>query len=241
MKIRNRKVINLLGYLAAWGVRGLLGSVRFRQRFLGPDVCPTSPGQAGQFIYAFWHEYQLVPAFHFARPNTAVLVSQSADGQLIAEACRHLGFGLVRGSTSRGGTEALRELLRAARQGRNLAITPDGPRGPRRQLQPGAIYLAARSGLPIVPFGIGVRNAWRALGWDRFALPWPLTSATCVWGRPIEVPSSASRENLEEYRRQVELALGEVTSLAEQWAETGNYPEAEGKAGGEEERVSGAA
>jgi lysophospholipid acyltransferase (LPLAT)-like uncharacterized protein len=231
MKIRNRKVIRILGLLASWLVRGWVGTVRFRQRTLGPEVNPFTPGLAGRYIYLFWHEFMLVPAYHFRRPDIHVLISQHADGQLIAEACRHLGFHLVRGSTNRGGSEALRQLLRLSRSS-HLAITPDGPRGPRRQVQPGVIYLAARTGLPIVPFGAGVRAAWRAKSWDRFAVPRPFTLATCVWGEPIFVPREAARERQEEYRLLVQQAMDRATSLAEIWAQTGTYPKAAGEAGG---------
>src|SRR5262245_46347415 len=117
MKLRHPRVISAAAFLIAGAVRGLIGTMPFQQRWLGPDVRPTTPGQTGQFIYVFWHEYLLIPAYHFARPDIAVLISQHADGQLIAEACQRLGFTLVRGSSNQGGTEALRELLRTAKAG----------------------------------------------------------------------------------------------------------------------------
>src|SRR5262249_50698840 len=134
--------------------------------------------------------------------------------------CRRLGFGLVRGSTTRGGVEAVRELLRIGRES-HVAITPDGPRGPRRRVQAGVVYLAARMGLPILPMGIGYDRPWRAKSWDRFAFPRPWSRARCITGTPIQVPAEAGREELEAFRLQVEQALESVSQAAESWAETG--------------------
>jgi hypothetical protein len=97
----------------------------------------------------------------------------------------------------------------------HLAITPDGPRGPRRRIQPGSIYLAARTGLPIVPFGIALDRPWRMRSWDRFALPRPWSKAACVTGQPIQVPENLDKDGLEKYRLLVENQLNELTAAAE--------------------------
>jgi lysophospholipid acyltransferase (LPLAT)-like uncharacterized protein len=224
MKIRNRWLIWMLGFVGAWMVRLWIGTLRYRFRSLGPEVRPTQPGLCERYIYAFWHENLLLPACHYGRPNVRVLISQHADGQLIAEICRHLGFGLVRGSTTRGGVEAVREMLHAGPDC-HLAITPDGPRGPRRQAQSGLVYLAAWTGMPIVPAGIGYHRPWRARSWDRFAVPRPWTRATCVIAEPVVVPANADREELERYRVRVEEAMRWATEAAEHWAETGKWEE----------------
>jgi len=217
MKIRHPGLIKALGFMIAWLIRLWMATLRYRCRFLGQRVAPDHGGLRGRYIYAFWHENMLLPAYQYGRPDIAVLVSRHADGQLIAEICRHLRFRLVRGSTTRGGIEAVRQMLRIG--GRNhLAITPDGPRGPRRQVQLGLVYLAARTGLPIVATGFGFQRAWRFKSWDRFALPKPWTLTTCVMARPIPIPSDAGRHQLEHYRGQVEQELHRVTQTAEQWA-----------------------
>jgi lysophospholipid acyltransferase (LPLAT)-like uncharacterized protein len=214
MKIRNPLLIKLLGFVVAWLVRLWIASVRYRYRPLGPNFDPNQPGFHGRYLYAFWHENLLIPAYHYGRPNIWVLVSQHADGEVIAEACRHLRFRLVRGSTTRGGIEAVRQMVRRGRTA-HLAITPDGPRGPRRRVQPGLIYLAARTGLPIVPFGIAFSGAWRMRSWDRFALPHPFSEAVCVTTEPIRVPDGADKDGLEGYRLLVEQALERATAEAE--------------------------
>ncbi|HEV3257471.1 MAG TPA: lysophospholipid acyltransferase family protein [Gemmataceae bacterium] len=217
MKIRHPGLIKALGFIAAWLIRLWMGTLRYRCRFLGQAVAPDHDGLRGRYIYAFWHENLLLPAYRYGRPDIAVLVSQHADGQLIAEICRHLRFRLVRGSTTRGSREALRQLLRLGGSS-HLAITPDGPRGPRRQLQPGLVYLAARTGLPIVATGFGFQRPWRVKSWDRFALPRPWTLATCVMAAPISIPPDVDKDQLEAYCKRVEQQLLLVTQTAERWA-----------------------
>ena len=169
-----------------------------------------------RFIYAFWHESLLAPTK--MRTAVKVLVSQSADGELISQACHHMGIGTIRGSSSRGGAQGLLGLLRDCLDS-HLAITPDGPRGPRRKLQPGVIFVASHTGVAIVPVGVGYTHAWRAGSWDRFALPCPGSVMTGVIGSPIVIPPQVSDEDLQRHRRQVEEAMLNVTAAAEGWAE----------------------
>src|SRR5262245_36675985 len=150
MKLRHPALIRAASLAGAWALRGLLGTVRFHYEPLADNFDPRRPGLKGRYIYAFWHEGILLPAYQYARRDIRVLISQHADGQLIAEICHRLGFRTVRGSSTRGGAEAVREMLRAG-GGCHLALTPDGPRGPRREVQPGVAYLAARTGMPVVP------------------------------------------------------------------------------------------
>src|SRR5437764_5478012 len=125
MKIRSPWLIKLAGFAAGWAVRLWVGTLRYRYRPLGPDLDPTRPGFRGRYIYVFWHENILLPAYQYGRRDIRVLISQHADGRLIAEAARHLGFRVVAGSTTRGGVEAVRRMLRLSRTS-HLALTPDG-------------------------------------------------------------------------------------------------------------------
>ena len=132
---------------------------------------------------------------------------------------RHLGWSVVRGSTSRGGTGALLRLLRDDR--RHINLTPDGPRGPRRKMAAGAIYLASRLALPVVCVGYGYERPWRGRCWDRFAFPRPFSRGRAVFGPPLRVPPDLARDNLDIYRGWFERLLNRLTDEAETWAADG--------------------
>src|SRR6516162_3376308 len=137
IKLRNPWLIKAVSFVGTTVARLWMGTLEFRIRHLGPDaVNPHHIGTGERFIYALWHENMLLPAFQFARRDIHVLISQHADAQLFAELLRYLRVPLIRGSTHRGGIEAVRQILRRPGH-KHLTITPDGPRGPRRQLQPG--------------------------------------------------------------------------------------------------------
>lgn len=221
MKIRHPWLIRTASFLASLTVRALIGTLRFRYQSFGPNLEPHRV--VGHYIYAFWHENLLLPAYHYGLPNCHVLISQHADGEFITQVAQRLGLSVVRGSSTRGGVQALRQCMRAAENG-HLVVTPDGPRGPRRQVHDGLIYLAARTGLPIVPAGVGYCRPWRANSWDRLAIPRPGSRARCVTGTPIAVPADVEREQLASYRQRVQTALLDVGAIAERWAETGVWP-----------------
>ena len=221
MKIRHPWLIKALGFAGAWVVRLWITTLRYRHYAIGTSALPYRPHLRDRYIYAFWHENILLPAYYCGRPDVSVLISQHADGELIAQVCQRLGFRVIRGSTTCGSIEALRQMVRAARRGDHLALTPDGPRGPRRQVQAGVIYLAAKSGLPIIPSGVGFQNPWRLRSWDQFVLPRPWCCATIVTANPIRIPSELDAELLEHYRQLVEETLRSLTKTAEQWAEQG--------------------
>jgi len=214
LKIRSPWLIRTLALLAAWLIRGWMATVRVRFVFLDGRHHPHDP-RLERLIYAFWHEDVLFAATLKARIH--VLISSHGDGELIARIAGHLGRGSVRGSTTRGGMRALREMMRVGRR-THLGVTPDGPQGPRRRVQMGTIFLAAQTGLPIVPFGVGYTRAWRAPSWDRFAVPWPGSRITMVTGPEVRVPRSLDRPHLEQYRRLVEERLNHVSEIAARYS-----------------------
>ena len=226
MKIRNPKTIRILSWLSARLLYAWIGTIRQQVKCLGPNLFPDAGGKSQRCIYAFWHETMLLPVRHFARSDIHVLISTHADGQLITEICHELGFHTVRGSSTRGGSEALRQMLRISREA-HIAITPDGPRGPRRVIQPGAIFLASRTGLPIAPVGIAFSRAWRANSWDRFAVPRPFSRGRFVMAEPVYVPRLSGEKESEAYRMLVQKRLLHATAIAEQWARTGRYTPAD--------------
>jgi lysophospholipid acyltransferase (LPLAT)-like uncharacterized protein len=219
MRIRRRWLIKTLGFVGAWVIRLWIATLRYRYHPIGPHTIPP-PKLGARYIYAFWHENMLLPAYHCGNPHVWVLVSRHSDGELIAAVCRSLGFRLIRGSTTRGSIEAVRQMVRAG-QTAHLALTPDGPRGPRRQVQAGVIYLAAKTGLAIIAGGIGYQDPWRLRSWDRFVLPKPWRRATVVTSAPIRIPPDLDKASVEHYRQLLEDTLRTVNLAAEHWAEQG--------------------
>ncbi len=223
MKIRHRRVIAAAGWLGTRLVNALSGTLRFDFSSVGTfPVDPVSAPRDRRFIYALWHENFLIPIIRFGEPSVAALVSRHADGQLLGSLIRATGMDIVHGSTSRGGVAAVRQVLRDGASYRHLAVTPDGPRGPRRQVQPGAVYLASRTGMQIVPVGVGHRNPWRVNSWDSFAIPRPFSRVRCLFGEPFLVPSDPSPDALEPFRYRLQMELDRLSIAAEGWADTGN-------------------
>ena len=217
--------IKLGGWVASQGIRAWMSSLRYRAFYSDNSVDPRFSSTQPR-IYVFWHEYILIPLYLRGDCNLAMLLSRHKDADILERVAYHMGFDCVRGSTNRGATAALLELSRRGRH-MNLTITPDGPRGPRRQLAIGPIYLASRLGLPIVPLGFGLDRPWRAKSWDRFAVPRPFSQVRGVVGQEIPIPSDLTREQLEYHRQMVEQVLTELTIDAEQWAAGGANREGE--------------
>ena len=220
MKIRSDFLNRVAGLAGATLIRGWMSTLDYRVAYADPTVDPVHPDYSGQKIYVFWHEYILFPIALRGHCNLAMLLSRHADAEILSHAARHLGFACVRGSSNRGGAAALRELCEKSRT-MNLTITPDGPRGPRRVLAQGPIYLASKLGMPLVAMGFGYDRPWRVKSWDRFAIPKPFSRARAVVGPATTIPPDLDRDGLELHRLRVEAALNRLTSEAEAWAEQG--------------------
>jgi hypothetical protein len=141
-----------------------------------------------RFIYAFWHQRQVYFTWAHRGAGAAVLVSRSKDGEMIAETMRLSDIGAVRGSSSRGGASAVRQLMDVMNSGLDIGLTPDGPKGPAREVKDGVVYLAQKLGAPIVPITNALSNKIEfKKSWDRFQVPLPFGRAVVVYGEPIEV------------------------------------------------------
>jgi len=215
-----------LDYPWLYKLGGLLGSATIpmwmrtldcRAVFYDREVDPGWPGCRTPKIYVSWHEYILSPLFLRGHCNIALLLSQHRDAEMLTHAARLMGFDCIRGSTNRGGVAAIRKLLRKGR-GMHMAITPDGPRGPRRRLAAGSIYMASKLGLPLVAVGYGYDRPWRARSWDRFAVPRPGSRARCVLSPEIHIPHDLDRHGMEHFRVKVEQVLNRLSHEAETWA-----------------------
>ncbi|MBN2218418.1 MAG: lysophospholipid acyltransferase family protein [Pirellulales bacterium] len=221
MKIRSPLFFKLSGLLTTTAVRRWMSTLDYKIAYYDRAVDPVFPECQGRKIYLFWHEYILCPLYLRQHCNIAMLLSRHQDAEVLSYAARLMGFAFVRGSTNRGGVSALREMFRASRH-MHLTITPDGPRGPRRRLAPGPIYLASRLDVPLVVMGFGYDRPWRFhRAWDQFALPRPFSRARVIPSGEIHVPANLDREGIEHYRRKVEYLLNQLTLEAEAWAASG--------------------
>lgn len=168
--------------------------------------------QGTPVVFVFWHG-QLLPLVHVHRnEGIVVLVSEHADGEYIAQVIERHGFGTVRGSSTRGGSKGLRALVREARAGRDLALTPDGPQGPRGRFKPGALLAAQLTGLPVVPLAVGASGGWRFRSWDGFLVPKPFSTIRVEYLPPRFVPRGAGRSEVESLARELGGELDVLTA-----------------------------
>jgi lysophospholipid acyltransferase (LPLAT)-like uncharacterized protein len=214
-----RFLTGLSGLVTSEVIRAWMSTLDYRAAFYDQSVDPIH-GVNGPRIYIFWHENILIPLYLRGHCHLAMLLSQHNDADILARIAYHMGFDCVRGSTYHGAARAIWELSeRSHRQ--HLTITPDGPRGPRRKLAQGPIYLASRLQLPLVVMGFGYDRPWRANSWDKFAIPRPFSRARAVVGPPLRLPPNLNRADLENCRKRVERLLNCLTSEAEAWAASG--------------------
>jgi lysophospholipid acyltransferase (LPLAT)-like uncharacterized protein len=195
-------------------IRGLIGSCRvtLQNAHLLEQALRGEP-----FIGTVWHEDLVFLANVFRGTGFVVLVSRSRDGEIGTRIAQGLGLRTVRGSSSRGGEEALQAIVDLARDGATVAFIADGPRGPRRELKLGAVMAAKLSGRPIVPIACSMRRAIRLNSWDRMRIPLPFTHLVARAGDPIHVPADASRADCERIRGEVQaemLKLEEITAAS---------------------------
>jgi lysophospholipid acyltransferase (LPLAT)-like uncharacterized protein len=215
MKIRNRKLIRALAHALAWALRGLFRFVRLHLRSELKGIDPYDDAGDQRFLYSLWHD--AIIGILFCRPHQrmAGLVSLHADGAWVADAMEIFGVRPIRGSSGRRGAGAVREMLDAARE-LHITITTDGPRGPRRQVKDGIIYLASHSGRAIVPAAFVADRAWRPRGsWTDMLIPKPWSHAWMVGIRPIHVPPGLRPDELEPYRRLLQLEMDALHAFCE--------------------------
>jgi lysophospholipid acyltransferase (LPLAT)-like uncharacterized protein len=202
-------LISRVGYPV---VAALASTYRWRQDGLAHLDAVKRSGR--QPIMAFWHGRILPSTYFFRRRGIVVITSENFDGEWIAGIIERFGYGTARGSTSRGAVKALVQLKRDMAAGRPAAFTLDGPRGPAKVAQPGAIWLAKATGNPVVPFHIEASRHWTLRSWDRTQIPKPFADVAIAIGQPIEVPPDADEAALEQSRLALEAALKTLEARA---------------------------
>jgi lysophospholipid acyltransferase (LPLAT)-like uncharacterized protein len=202
-----------IGRLGAWFLRALGATWRVSRSGADPLAAP----EATPLVLAIWHGGLLPAAFCWRDRRIAVAVSRSRDGDRIDAVLARLGFAAsARGSSSRGATALLRELIRRTRGGEPVAVLLDGPRGPAGVAKPGAVALARATGARLVPIGIAAAPAVRFGSWDRTVLPLPFARVRIAFGAPVAVPRDASAAALEAARGALEAELHRLDAAAAQ-------------------------
>ena len=167
-----------------------------------------------QPIMAFWHGRILPATYYFRRRGIVVITSENFDGEWIAGIIERFGYGTARGSTSRGGRKALLQLRRDMATGKPAAFTIDGPRGPARIAQPGAVWLAKATGNPVIPFHMEATRHWTVNSWDRTLIPKPFATVSVAIGEPFDVPPHAGEDDIEVARKNLEERLARLEERA---------------------------
>jgi lysophospholipid acyltransferase (LPLAT)-like uncharacterized protein len=160
-----------------------------------------------QPVMAFWHGRILPAAYYFRGRGIVVITSENFDGEWIAGIIERFGYGTARGSSSRGGRKALLQLTRDLRRGRPAGFTVDGPRGPARVVQPGAVWLAKATGNPVLPFHVEASRHWTLSSWDRTQIPKPFATVAIAMGEPLEVAQDVDAGGIESARQRLEERL----------------------------------
>jgi lysophospholipid acyltransferase (LPLAT)-like uncharacterized protein len=189
-----------------------LMSLTVRVRLIDPSgVVASQRAQGGPVLWLTWHQHILscvLYQWQWLYPRiTGVLTSASQDGDLLADVCGRFGMIAARGSSSRKQTQALRESLQVLRQGRNLCITPDGPRGPRHEIKPGILHLAKKTGIPLIILRYRYRSAWQLKTWDHFYIPKPFSSVDLVIDPPVHLPAHLTEEEMEQKRLELQARM----------------------------------
>jgi lysophospholipid acyltransferase (LPLAT)-like uncharacterized protein len=199
--------------VAGYRVASALGAT-LRWRTEGLEHYDAIVRNGRQPVMAFWHGRILPATIYFRRRGIVVITSENFDGEWIAGIIERFGYGTARGSTSRGGRRALVQLVRDMAAGKPAGFTIDGPRGPARVAQPGAVWLARATGNPVLPFHLEADRCWTVNSWDRTQIPKPFSTVALVVGEPFVVPADADDNGLESARRRLEEQLSQLETRA---------------------------
>ena len=198
---------------AGYPVFASLGAT-YRFQVEGSEHLESVLASGRQPILAFWHGRILSGMIYFRDRGIIVITSDNFDGEWIARIIQRFGFGTARGSSSRGGQRALIQMKRDMANGKPVAFTLDGPRGPARVAQPGAVYLAKITGNPVVPFHMEAERFWTVHSWDRTQVPKPWSRISLVIGEPFEVPSDTDAAGIDCASRELERRLADLEQRA---------------------------
>ena len=207
--LKQRLAVRAAGIVFPLLIRAVGATLRFRVE--GREHWDEAARGGRLPIYTFWHDRIFAGTYFFRGRRIVIMTSQSFDGEYIARFIQRLGYGAVRGSSTRGGVGALVELTRLVRQGCPAGFSIDGPRGPRHVAKMGALHLARKTGQPVLPFGVNAERFWSLGSWDRMQIPVPFSRVHVRFAPPIFVPPDADEAALERAREELQRALDDVS------------------------------
>ena len=200
-------------YLISGALRLLSKTVRIR--FANAEELFARWEHGEQVIVAFWHDRVVMMPIAYRGRKLCIMNSQHRDGEIATRALAHWGIRSVRGSATRGGTVGFMQLVGAFREGYDLAVVPDGPRGPRHVVKPGVIHLARATGAPVFPVSYAATRSRLLRSWDRLVIPLPFSGILFVAGEPLTVPRHTAADEIDAKRNTLEARLNEITRTAE--------------------------
>lgn len=215
MKIRNPVLNWLIARIATWILRTLFWTVRVDHRKVVDEATPyTAATGSMRYCFCLWHDAIVACLFSLRTYKLSGLISRHQDGSYLTHAIKLLGITPVRGSASRGGAQATRQLI--DQPDLHVCITPDGPRGPRRKMKDGIVYLASRTGRPVVPTTVTATRYWAVPGgWSDMIIPKPFSRVLLLAGEPIEVPLDASREEISRITEEIQLEMDRLDEIGQ--------------------------
>lgn len=226
MRIRSPLLNKFIAHAAVFLMRALFCTVRTEVRFRFPESsCYDEPTSDKRYAYCLWHDHIALASFGKTPKHCGILVSRHADGGLLAAALQSLGLKPFRGSSSRGGAQAAKRMIDETRD-LHFTVTPDGPRGPRREVKEGIVFLGSKTQHAIVPTYAIVDREWSIKGsWTDMVLPKPFAKCTLLGGQPIELPTELSKEQIAAYRMRLQGEMDQLERVAAHYVETGelNY------------------
>ena len=187
-----------------------LTGVTSKTNWVGKDIVDEMIDRSEPFIICAWHNDIYFSTWLLKKMNLTALISSSRDGEYINQVLSGFGFRAVRGSSTRGGIGAMKQLVRCLKEGDSIAITPDGPQGPIHKVQEGIIALAKMTGAPIVPWRYEGNSCWNLNSWDNHKIPQPFSKISSVFGQPFYIPKSASNSDFGNYCQQLEMLMNDL-------------------------------
>lgn len=217
---KERFVIRFGGVVLFALIRIIGKTIRFETE--GLENFEKTEGAGRIPIYGFWHDRIFLGTYFFRGRGIVVMSSQSFDAEYVARFIQRFGYGIVKGSSTRGGVGGLVGMIRLMRKGIPAGFTLDGPKGPRYVTKPGAVLLAKKTGNPIIPFVIEPKSFWIIKSWDLLQIPKPFTKAKVIVADPIYVDAKADEQELENKRAELQISLDELVNRGKKWRDSEN-------------------